>query len=289
MRIEDDGIHLHQSDIETFMQCPEKKRLSIIAGINEESFTSDAAFVGTCLHAVIQHELVEGPMDDLFSAHQLGAWKYLQGFEEMVEKGGVTYSRETFGDDARALAALERLVDVWWHSPEREMLMHMDPADYHVEWSFDRLFTTSESGMPIWLAGQADLVLPWAVWDWKSASSPYQRWEKQRWGVQPPVYLWAAQDAGLISKNREGFYEFQFKVAVRKAKLEPFQTVPILKSDAAFEWLRHEAENIANYVEAVGFEKPWLLNDHSALCGPKWCPFWDGCKGKFIDADNDWR
>lgn len=291
MRIESDGIHLHQSDIETFTQCPEKKRLSILAGMNEETFQSDAAFVGTCMHGVIQHELENGPFDDLFSAQQYSAFIYLQGFEAMIADGKTVYSRETFGNDQKALEALARLVEVWWVSSERDMLMMMDPADMRVEWQFDRQFTkidTDDGPLPIFLAGTADLVLPWAVWDWKSASSPYQRWEKQRWGVQPSVYTWAAADAGLIVPNKDEKFEFRFKVALRRMKPEPFQDVPIYRSARSYEWLERRVQNIVSYVMRVGLTNEWTLTDNSALCGPKWCPFWEVCKGKHIDADDDW-
>jgi hypothetical protein len=29
----------------------------------------------------------------------------------------------------------------------------------------------------------------------------------------------------------------------------------------------------------------WPMNDQHALCSPKWCPFWDGCKGSHVPVD----
>lgn len=287
MILDEKGLHLHQSDIETYMQCPEQLRLKFLAGINDESFTSDAAFVGTSTHAVIEHELVSDvPYANLAEVQNYAAYAFLEGMEEMAQKGTV-YSRESFKTDSAAIKALMPLAESWYISKERDMLMSMDRADYQVEYEFDRAFTVAPSGLVVFLAGRQDLIFQNRIWDWKTASSmnSHKRWEKQRWGVQPTVYTWAAATEGFILPRADGTFLFEEKVLLRKAKPVPFETVSVTRTVGTFTWLERITQNIVTLMEGLGIHNEWPLVDHSALCGPKWCPFWDNCKGAYIDAD----
>lgn len=282
MIIDERGYHLHQSDIETFMQCPEQLRLKHLA---VGDATSDAAFVGTTTHAVIEHELMSPqPYGSLKEAINYGAYAFLEGMEQLYANQ-TAYSRETFKTDSKALKALEPLVESWYVSPERDMLMSMDPNDYQVEWEFDKPFTVTPDGTTIWLAGRTDLVLRNRVWDWKTSSSEYKPWEKQRWAIQPTEYLWAAATEGLILPNADGEFVFEYKVLKRGAKPVKFQTVTVKRTMGSFTWLERIVQNMVSFMEKMGFDTEWPLNDHSALCGPKWCPFWAGCKGAYIGED----
>lgn len=283
MLINDDGLHLHQSDIETYMTCPESLRLRTIAGMNGETSNSDAAFVGTCTHAVIETELAaEEPYESLEEAQAVGAYAFLQGFEQMV-KDETTYSRETFKTDTRALAALRPLVKSWYESEERDTLLQMN-GDYTVEYEFDEMFTTHISGLKIFLAGRMDLVQRAKIIDWKTSGSEYRLWEKQRWAVQPTVYTWAAASNGLLVPNNYGEYVFEYKVLRRKVTSVPFETYRVVRTVDTWAWLEKITQNIASTLMLLGLENEWPLNDHSALCGPKWCPFWDKCKGAYVSG-----
>ena len=285
MMYDDEGLHLHQSDIETYMQCPEKLRRSFISGVNGDTQTSDAAFVGTCTHAVIETELqAEYPYESLEEAQAIGALAFLNGFEEMVAKG-TSYTRETFKTDARAMAALKPLVESWWLSKERHDLLEQD-HDYLVEFEFDEMFTTHQlSGMKLFLGGRMDLVQRAKVTDWKTAGGPYQQWEKQRWAAQPTVYTWIAAKNGLIVPNKYGEYTFEYKVLLRRSTPVEFLTYPVTRAMGSWGWLETVCQNIANTFTLLGIDNEWPLNDHSALCSPKWCPFWKNCKGAFVNGE----
>lgn len=287
MRLDDDGLHLHQSDIKTYTQCPEQLRLKFIAAAAGESQTGDAAFVGTTTHAVIEHELLsDEPYGSLKEAQAYGAYAFLEGMEQMASKGTV-YSRASFRTDSKALAALKPLVTSWYESTEREQLMSMQRSDYHVEHEFDSPFTVTPDGLTIYLAGRIDLIVNNEVLDWKTASSlqHYKEWEHQRWAPQPPIYLWAAAKSGLIVPDHSGDFTFRYKVLLKKAVPVPFETITVRKKVGSFTWIERICQNIAILMDHMGIENEWPLNDTSALCGPKWCPFWDNCKGAYIGED----
>jgi hypothetical protein len=116
----------------------------------------------------------------------------------------------------------------------------------------------------------------------------YKKWEKQRWAVQPTVYLWAAAHSGIIFPDEKDVFNFNFKVLERKMRDVTIQTVPVTRTMSNFVWLERLCQNIAIQME-VGIDREWALNDHSALCGPKWCSFWSQCKGQYVDADKEWQ
>jgi len=103
--------------------------------------------------------------------------------------------------------------------------------------------------------------------------------------VQPTTYTWAAAHNGLILPNSDGEFIFEYKVLVRRSKPVAFQTVTVRRTVGTFTWLERITQNIVALMENLGFENEWPLNDHSALCGPKWCPFWSQCKGQYVNGD----
>lgn len=286
LRIEKDGYHVRQSDVETYLACPEQLRLKMVVD-DGSSHETDAAVVGTVLHKVIENEIGGLVYGTLGECKKFGAETFLQMLETFAADPLCSYSAASFGTHTRALELLGNLCEAWYNSDERATLLCYPPEQLSTEWNFDRLFITRPEEKPdIYLAGTSDLVFDNMVWDWKSTSSmrSYTPWEKQRWAVQPTVYTWAASDAGLVVPNSEGLFRFDYKVFVRGKPTAP-QTVTVYRSENSFAWLAQIVLNMVNMAEKMGTDDPWPLNDHSALCGPKWCPFWSSCKGAIIDGE----
>jgi hypothetical protein len=122
------------------------------------------------------------------------------------------------------------------------------------------------------------------IWDWKTSGQEYKLWEKQRWAVQPTVYTWAAAQNGLLLPDGFGDYTFEYKVLKRSAKPSKFMTYRVTRTIRSWAWLERVVQNVATLFVTMGIEDEWPLNDHSALCSPKWCPFWDQCKGQYVDG-----
>lgn len=277
-------LHLHQSDIETFHTCPEQLRFTHLAHENGGRQETDAATVGTCLHHVIEHELETGFETRVRDLHGIAASVFLETLEG-YKNTGATYVRSTFKDDMAAIKSLEILATSWFQSEEREHLRHVPESELLIEWEFDMPFC-EVAGIQVWLAGRTDLILPGQneIWDWKSASRPYQQWEKQRWAIQPTVYTWAAHQAGFLTPDNDGLFTFKNKVFVRGPKPTACQTIHVRRGPQNWAWLEKQ---IAHMVVLAGVlpDGPWPVNDHGALCGPKWCAFWSQCKGAFVSGE----
>ena len=90
---------------------------------------------------------------------------------------------------------------------------------------------------------------------------------------------------GKFYFKRPGKFRFDYKVWVRAAKPKDTQTVSVYRSMGSFGWFANQVDRMVNFIEKMGMEDPWPLRDTDFLCGPKWCPFWDSCKGSHIDGD----
>ena len=296
MKIEDGVLTLHQSDISNYMKCPEQFRRAngILGGCETElveggRVESDAATVGTVLHHAIEQD-IDAPFKTVVSL-QAEARNYFGQLIQSYMETETEYRTESFGDALNALKELDWLVESWYTSKERDYWVHREPGSFLAETHFDVEFVTraSNNGISaVRLAGTPDIVdlQENRVLDWKSASRPYQRWEYQRWAVQPTAYTYAAASQGLIKPNADGNYQFDYRIFLKGKKLDT-QEMTIMRGPGQWAWLTMVVNNIADMCESNA--EHWPLRDDGWWCGPRWCPFWSDCKGAFVDAENDWR
>lgn len=284
MRFDNDGLHIRQSDLKN--HCLEKLRLETVA--TGPRVENDAATVGTALHHVIETELGGQVFTTETDIRSYAAHTYL-AMLEAYQIDGAGYVLSSFNTHDKAIDLLANLASSWYASSEREMLLAR--TDVLSEWNFDLPFTEVEvkkhgkkaETIPVYLTGTADIVMPEAVWDWKSAGREYAGWEKQRWDKQSDVYTWAAHKSGLLHPNADGLFEFHFKVFLRGAVRSP-QTVTVYRSSGQWEFLKDNLSRFVNFVYNMGLDREWPTNDQDVLCSPKWCSFYDACKGQHVDG-----
>lgn len=290
MLFDSTGVHLHQSDLKN--HCLEKLRLETVA--TGPRMENDAATVGTAVHRLIEHELLVEAHDNVADVRAHAAHMYVTLLEEYAA-AGKPFALSSFGDHRRAVDHAAELATAWWFSTERERLLSAADRPL-VEWKFDLPFCevdVKKNGkkaetVPVFLAGTADIVWPSknVVWDWKTSGSEYRRWEYQRWGRQPDVYLWAAQESGLLQPDSDGLFTFEFKVFVRGANPQfGAQSVTVTRSARNFAWLGNSIGRLVNMAYNMGFDREWPTDDQHVLCSPKWCTFFDMCKGAHVDGE----
>lgn len=296
----DPGIlTLHQSDLKHFVTCPDQFR--IVNGIQpggdfEKPYgmrvETDAATLGTTMHAVIEHELTEARFQRADDAVRW-AKNWMGDLVYGYIRSGTEYRTESFGENPKqALKALEGLVRRWFASDERQhwlALVKDHPGCVNVEYSFDVPFITNREGRyhSIRLAGQMDVLDTYhhRVVDWKTTGRKYERWEKQRWDLQSNVYTYAAAQQGKLERHEQG-YQFDFIVFNHKYQDPEPQKVTVWRENGAWGWLTQQVSNMVAMIESD--LTVWPVRDDHALCGPKWCPIWDQCKGTFV-SHPDWK
>ena len=295
MKYDDGVLTLHQSDISHYVTCPEQFRVVNHIGPGAQfddeptiRVETDAATIGTCLHAAIERELSGKPFSSLAAA-QKWATDWMGETVSGFMSNGIVYRTESYGDDpAKAVGAVCNLVESWFVSEERAYWLQRDPASFLIENYFNIPFvkrTGDRLVREIRLAGTADIIdiAENRVVDWKSSGREYRRWEKQRWAHQPTVYTYAAASMGYILPDGDGLYRFDYRIFIRRASTAEAQSVSVFRGNGQWSWLTMLVNNIADQIESNS--EMWPLRDDHALCGPKWCPVWDSCKGMFVGED----
>jgi hypothetical protein len=244
-----------QSWLGTFFRCPEQARVEMFEGAKREE--TDSTAKGTSVHAAIEYALEEGdPTGEIGhdiidrKLAELQPWKYTKyGVERVHKLAHAAY------DNWRELIA-----------PEVEPL--------HVEWGFEVEFPYCKHD--VILQGTSDCIdRRGLVWDWKTAGKPYERWEYQRWAVQPTVYTYAA-----TAELGATFDEFHYGIMLDSGDV---QLMSVTRGPEHYEWLGRQIDRICDLIEA---DLPhWPLNDTGWHCSPRWCGNWDNCKGALFNED----
>lgn len=286
MRYDGHGIHFRQSDISSYVTCPEQFRWEADAILNGGvpiRSESDAALAGTSLHAVIEAELTGAESFEHLDDAVGYAIDFYQTQVASFDAEGVPFVMGTFRTYEKGLLAAAELVGEWWISKPRDIYMFTEGHRNLVcEWDFDVPFAVHPNGLPIYLSGTSDMIVEDdRVVDWKSSGRSYKRWEKQRWAVQPTVYTYAAQYEGLVTP-KNGVVEFDYWVFLRDGG--GHEKVTVSRGPGQWLWLEQRVIQMVDMLEAK--LDRWPMNDSHALCSPKWCPVWDLCKGQHVDANN---
>ena len=151
----------------------------------------------------------------------------------------------------------------------------------HVEHTMSALLCITQIGgedWEIWLEGTPDYVDPFArVWDWKSAASEYNAWETVEWSIQPTAYTFLATnclDLGEVT-------DFTYAVAVKPHGA--VQTIDVVRRESDWAWLARIAAGALGMFRAQP-DGGWPVVHNHYLCSPDWCPWWDSCRGAYVNS-----
>lgn len=259
----DDGRWHHrirQSWAKTFDICPERARLEHDAP--EMRRESDAAAVGTAVHAAIEHgiaswydhnavdaeELVEVALRELDSIPYLPIkWQTKRGPEAFLRVCVEAWAREVPQTLPHKPPSLE--------VPFRFTLIDDDERLVEVSGTIDSAPNDPHDKLR----------------DWKtSGRGAYEEWEYRRWAIQPTVYTcaWARlQPSGTAT------IPFEYVVLGRHG----VQRFTVERGPEDWAWMRAKIDAMCLLIEQ---QTPvWPKQDNHALCSAKWCDYWSRCKG----------
>lgn len=263
-----------QSWLGTFYDCPElaRRQMTGVAVRTE----NDAASVGTALHGAIEeainHKIATGqnwgPLSVVEAWHD--QWdalleQYDVQFVKRGPKGAVAYGER----------CAERFADL--------VLPELRPWATEVGFGPIELARDHDTGRFLTVTGTVDyLDERWPV-DWKTASRPYEPWEKQRWAIQPTVYTTALREH-LRGGDYPGDLEAWQYIVFPDGNKTPVQWVPVQRTPEWDPWLVTQMWGIADMIDAN--MATWPMRDQHALCSPKWCgEFFRGCKGTILGPE----
>ena len=273
-------VTVRQSWLNTHADCPERARRNALR--LDADPPNDATALGTAAHYAIERA-VEYKMNGhgLCDHDDMVRWFY-EEWDALV----------AFGENGLPLRWVKRtpeqavayglsIIDRFY----AHVLPILEPAGVEVPFGPVPL-GVSATGWTVMVQGTIDAIdhLLGLV-DWKSASRAYTPWEKRRWSIQASVYLAAARQGVLPVSVPDVFHYVVFPDVPPSNRDWPVQVIDVTREAAQDGWLVNQVGAIAGMVSAVGFEAEWPMRDQHALCSPKWCPSWDGCRGVFLGAD----
>lgn len=268
MRFEraDDGslnVYLRQSWLSNARDCLEKARHLI----HNESISSDAAVIGTAVHAGAEVACLDGTVADTHVvAAAVNEWNRLVT-EEPIK--WVKYDVESGRAEVARLAQS-------WHRNLRQYVTSPRFVEHNFDVLFDQYELNNEQ-INVRLKGTIDLVQFDSLWDWKTSSKKFSWRDKQNDSIQASLYAAVAVKEGWLE------YPVSFSFGVLMRGTNDSQVVTVKRDESHTQWLKEQIRPIVNMALAVGSDQRWPTNDTGGLCSPVWCDNWGSCKGIHLD------
>lgn len=279
MRVDEHGdVSFRQSWLGTAENCAEKARLDFLHPEREQC--SDEAFIGTAAHAGIE-AVIEGRCTtaDIGDAVR-------EEYRTNSEAKTIYFARpkthqSTIGE---CVDLSIRCAEAW----VRDIMPHAPLEGARAEVPFDvDLF--EHRGRRVSIKGTVDLVPATApLWDWKTSGSNYRQKDKQRWAVQPSVYLLADVMGGLGRTHVTAPATMTYGVMVKLKKECRGQMITVQRDRGHFAQLEKTMRGWVDLLDTAGWETSWpMTQDGNWLCSRTWCPHFSECRGKYITSDMD--
>lgn len=268
---------MRQSSLGETDICLERSRFEMTGTMPKVD--NDASEIGTACHAgfelCLDGILCDGTAYSLKVAQEAAQ-------EELTQLMAQPHWRWIkFAGEADARWFVNAVVEMWY----RETLPKLRPIK--LEHTFGPLTLYEDDERVVQVKGTIDyLDERWGIMDWKTGSRKHEKWEHERWAIQPTVYTWAAVQEGLVVPDTRGIVPFHYEVFWRKRKYElEYQPYKVERHAGDWAFLQEKALTLAKLIEAAyPAEGPavlsrWPMNDNHALCSEAWCPAWKLCKG----------
>jgi PD-(D/E)XK nuclease superfamily len=267
-----------QSWLQDLQRCPERARQELLHPTWEH--TSETA-IGTALHLFMELRL----LGSTFASAVEESQNWLLGVVENVESSVSPLSQQTgqgYGDPTyRATMGKDTMVRhlaACIGGFDRHVVPQV-PGGGHVETKV-KADLGHDDGWTIVLEGRPDYVDPFdRVWDWKTAASAYNVNETTRWAIQPTAYTYLASQVFATHCT-----EFTFAVGVKPHGV--IQFIDLRRHPDDWQWLARIARGALGLARTL-LHSEWPVNHGHWLCSEKWCPHWDGCRGKYTSNEGD--
>lgn len=255
-------VYLRQSWLSNARDCLEKARHLI----HNESVSSDAAAIGTAVHAGAEVACLDGSASDTHVvAAAVNEWNKIISTEPIK---WVKFNEESGRAEVARLAQS-------WHNNLRKYVQSPRFVEHTFEVCFDS-FEHQGENVFVMMKGTIDLVQFDSLWDWKTSSKKYSWRDKQNDSIQASVYAAVAVQEGWLQ------YPVAFNFGVLVRGTNDSQVVTVKRDESHTEWLKSQIRSTVRMALSVGTDVQWPTNDTGGLCSPVWCDNWGSCKGSLL-------
>lgn len=251
-----------QSGLKTATICLERARLEWSGEMPD--IESDAAAVGTAVHAALEADLLGyKATGDHFDQESLVELFNME-FSDLM--AGPNFAWIKYNEtQARDFGA--KCVRHYY----QELMPQLRPIECELNFT---VLLWEDDKRTISLNGTMDLIdARIGIADFKtSGGGKYQEWQYRRWAIQPTAYTYACHTLGMTDISNKFTYLVMSKDGVQQFTVE--------RDAGWWRWLKDQAVRLAELIER---DVPrWPTNDTHALCSDKWCPAWSQCKGSHL-------
>lgn len=254
-------ITLSQSWLQDFARCAERGRWE---WLHPSESKNDALGVGTATHLYLEDRLLGADRETARDAAV--EWLEFTRQEPDFRMVKVVKPETMFKHLETCLGRFERHI------------LPCVPRGGRVEQTMKAVLGTYED-YEIVLAGTPDYIDPMLrIWDWKTAAGPWNIFEAATWNIQPTAYTFLASETLAEPVN-----DFTYAVVVKSSGV--VQYIDCTRYEEDWLWLRRLCEGAVAMILHMPGE--WPVNHMHHLCSEKWCPHWDGCRGRFVSPPSD--
>ena len=248
--------HLSYSSISTYLLCPRSWRYRYIDKV--EAPVSPALVFGSAFHDALETYIKnrETPL----AHHWTHAWSSQLEQRETISWDKEPYTYEDLGTAMFSNADTVSVIDA---------IQPLRVNDYPV---IEERVELKVPGVPVPVIGFVDIIEEDGVpGDFKTSA---RSWTQKRANdeLQPTFYLAALNQLGF-ELNPD--LMFRYYVFVKNAKKPQLQIWETQRTAADMFWMFGTVREVWQGIERHVFPP----NPTTWKCSPKWCEYWDGCRG----------
>lgn len=273
MKLIDDILYIHQSDIANWRQCPEQVRLKLRGEYPD--YDSDAAALGTAAHAFIE-ECLHHARGTTRWPQPSDAQRYIEQTVDQlrVEWDSLWLHPHQIRDWDHANELLRDICERWYNEVLPQIPINQC-NEFLIEEKFDHQIGQVD-GIEVRMRGSIDFFDGTRIWDWKTGGLR-EEWRKHRYDQQSTVYTWAlAQNLGRT------VLPFRFCHIPRGGK--EHKLLDVERTEEQHGWILHEAMAIARHVIKSEQHVRWPIGPTDWHCSERWCAM--HAQGKCVGEAN---
>lgn len=249
--------HLSYSSISLYLTCPAAWRFRYVEEV--PTATSTALVFGSAWHNTVEDYVSNGgELAALWEKH----WNAQMEREAHVDWGAET-PEQHYNEGLRILSAQE----------VRSALDKIIPKRENGAAIIEKKVSLLVPGVPVPVIGYVDIITEDGVpGDFKTSSRAWSM-DKAASELQPAFYLAALNQIGIPTPGMK-FRHF----VVTKTRQPQFQVLETTRKPEMLLFLYRMIEKVWRGIEAGVFPE----NPTTWKCNPKYCEFWEVCRGRFV-------
>jgi len=259
--------HLSYSSISSYLLCPRAWRFHYLDQI--ETPTSPALIFGSAFHETVEDWLATRICEDMGDIPLVDFWQrqWKMQLERNADRG-INWGKDN-------PEAMNNLGIRMFSDPDTVALVDsLQPLVIEEQVQIERKVTLQVPGVPVPVIGYVDMIEQDGVpCDFKTSARSWSQKQANE-QMQPAFYLAALNQFGYPLAQDNGGYTFRYYTFI-KTKTPKCQIWGTTRTAQDLFWLFGLIADVWHGIEGGVFPP----NPGTWKCGPRYCDYWDICRG----------